>query len=118
MKKIYICAPIREKDISEKVCISLEKANHSVYWPPRDTPQDEDELKFKRNVKAIREADIFITVLNVPGKDFAWELGCAYGLNKRIIGYILSDEYKDSLMMRDSVKEIVFNIDELLKVIG
>ena len=63
--KIYICAPIKEKDISGKVCADLEKANHSVYWPPRDTPQDIDELKFKNNEKAIREADVFIAVLNV-----------------------------------------------------
>ena len=115
--KIYICAPIKEKDISGRVCTALEKANHSVYWPPRDTPQDKDELKFERNSKAIREADVFVAVLNVPGKDFAWELGYAYGLNKRIVGYILSNEYKDSPMMRDSIKELVFNIDDLLRTL-
>ena len=113
--KVYICAPIKEKDISEKVCVALEGANHSVYWPPRDTPQDIEELKFKNNEKAIREADVFVAVLNVPGKDFAWELGYAYGLNKRIIGYVLSNEYKDSPMMRDSIKEFVPDTEDLLK---
>jgi len=103
-----------KKDLTGKICKLLEQEGYSVYWPPRDTPQDKDELKFSNNQKAIADADVFLAVLNIPGKDFAWELGYSYGLGKRIVGYVISDDYRDSPMMRDSVTELISDNESLL----
>ena len=106
MKKIYIAGPdVFEKnslEIGEKYVKLCKKYGFIGLYPldnKIDFNQDKQKIAqdiFKANKKLIEKCDIVIANLNsFRGKESdsgtVWECGYAFGLNKKVFGYINSN---------------------------
>ncbi|QSZ42005.1 nucleoside 2-deoxyribosyltransferase [Sulfurimonas aquatica] len=127
MKKIYIAGPdVFEKNSKEigKKLVALCKKYGYIGLYPLDNEADFDQEKHKiasdifiANVKMINEADIVIANLNsFRGKEAdsgtIWECGYAYGLGKRVYGYMKeSCSYVDQFSENEKVQEGEFFFD-------
>jgi nucleoside 2-deoxyribosyltransferase len=112
MKKIYIAGPdVFEKDsiqIGERLVKLCEQYGYEGLYPLDnvvDFSQEKHKIAqdiFEANVNMIKNADIIIANLNqFRGKEAdsgtVWECGFAYGLGKKVYGYIeCKKEYIDT----------------------
>lgn len=71
---------------TEEIVVELEK-EYDVYWPPRDTDQDDDiGLRIcMDNAYAIQDADVIHIVWDGKSQGCLFDLGMAFILNKPII---------------------------------
>jgi nucleoside 2-deoxyribosyltransferase len=102
-KKIYLASPLfsfAERKENERLCRVLERWC-DVFLPQRDgelvpqliqqglSQQEAYRVVFERDIAALRACDA--VVINLDGRvvdeGAAFELGCAYALGKRCVGY-------------------------------
>lgn len=103
--KIFLICPVRgvtdeEKIIIERYVLNMEKYGHSVYWPWRDTDQD-DSIGLRicqDNRRAIEEADEVHVWWNEKSQGSIFDLGMAFALRKKIFlvnfCFVLSTPHK------------------------
>ena len=139
MKKIYFAAPLfNEMEIkrNEEYTNILETLGYSVYLPQReaglsaqilkDTKLDKNKINkeiFNKDLKGIKECDVLIFFLDgrVPDEGACVELGIAYALGKKCIGYKTDDRCldhtgDDNLFIEGCFGfKIIHNIEELIK---
>lgn len=88
-KKTFLICPVRGHDPKETEWIvkRLEKEGYEVYWPPRDTDQNDD--KGYRiccdNREAIRNADVVHVVWDGKSQGVLFDLGMAFVMEKQVI---------------------------------
>lgn len=127
--RVYLAAPLfsaAERDFNLTLATRLETADHHVFLPQRDSPQDDQSPGYTTRVFAadrdgIDGADIVVAVCDgMPVDDgTAWEIGYAVGRGTRAIGLrtdsrIVGPEERVNLMIQESVCALVASIDELL----
>jgi nucleoside 2-deoxyribosyltransferase len=88
-KKTFLICPVRNHDMSEtiKYVEMLEADGWTVYWPPRDTNQD-DPTGYQiclDNVGAISEADAVHIVFDPTSEGSKFDLGATFALRKPLI---------------------------------
>lgn len=130
MKKVYIAGPLftkSERDFLEEIEKEIKEMGFKTYLPHKDggvfiRGENKSEEFFKKDLDAMKDSDILITVLNGNEVDSgtAWEIGFAYSKRIKIIG-ILDDTRKPdnellNPMIVNSIK-IVNSIEELKKVL-
>lgn len=103
--KIFLICPVREMTDDERSVIEgyverMEKAGHSVHWPPRNTDQN-DPIGLRiceDNRKAIEEADEVHVWWNGKSQGSFFDLGMAFALRKKFFlvnfGFVLSTPHK------------------------
>jgi len=128
MKKIYIAGPdVFEKDsieIGKNLVKLCQKYGYEGLYP-LDNVVDFTQAKhkiaqdiFEANVAMIQEADIIIANLNPfrgkePDSGTVWECGYAYGLGKKVYGYMDSmQEYIDNFSEDEKFAEGDTFVDE------
>ena len=104
--RIYFAAPLFtpfERDANQRL-VSILESKHTVYLPERDGYLVADELSnasdgaqiasvyvkiFNSDLEAIRNADCIFAVLDgrIPDEGVAMEIGYAYALKKRVVGF-------------------------------
>lgn len=141
MKKIYFAAPLfneMELKRNEKYTEILENLGYEVYLPQREAGLSAQILKDKNNDKletnrrifntdlnGIKNCDILIFFLDgrVPDEGACVELGIAYALGKKCIGYKTDDRNldftgDDNLFIEGCMNfKISHNIEELKKAL-
>lgn len=118
MKSIYICSPLRLSKLNKTIAEYLKSHGISVYLPEIHTNQSASPDKiFQSNVEAIRNTKIVVAVLKDYGRDFGFEIGYAYGLGKKIIGYAEDERYEADTMIRGALDIVVPTIDSLVACI-
>ena len=85
---VFLICPVRGHDIAETAGYVqyLERAGYKVYWPPRDTAQD-DPVGLdicKTNREAIRHASEVCVIWDGKSTGCLFDLGMAFALGKRI----------------------------------
>lgn len=113
MKKIYFAAPLfneMELKRNEEYTELLEKWGYKVYLPQREAGLSAQILKddkvnkletnkriFNTDLQGIKESDILLFFLDgrVPDEGACVELGIAYALGKKCIGYKTDDRNLD-----------------------
>jgi nucleoside 2-deoxyribosyltransferase len=95
--KIYFCCPVRNvipeyKDGLDAQVEFLEKQGHEVYYPHRDTNQDDDSgLRIcMDNRAAIENCDEVFVAWDGKSQGVLFDLGMAFALNKPVmpvVGY-------------------------------
>ena len=134
--KIYIAAPLFneiEKARNAELKALLKGFGHEVYLPQEDGGIAFDILKsdsnivkvrkqvFENDVIEIKKCDLVICVLDgrVPDEGVCIELGMAFALGKRCVGYKTDqrslDKYGDNLMIEGCLEKIIQSRDELKK---
>lgn len=115
LRSVYICSPLRQFELNRTIAEYLKSHGISVYLPEIHTNQSGSPGKiFQSNVEAIRSTTIVVAVLKDYGKDFGFEIGYAYGLGKKIIGYAEDDHYEADTMIRGALDIVVQTIDLLV----
>lgn len=88
MKTFLIC-PVRGHEAAkwESFVDELKRRGWRVYWPPRDTNQDDPTgLQICRdNCEAIREADAVHVIWDGKSQGVLFDLGIAFALKKKIL---------------------------------
>lgn len=88
MKTFLIC-PVRGHDPTawESFVDELERRSWKVYWPPRDTCQEDlTGLRICRdNREAIRGADAVHLIWDGKSQGVLFDLGMAFALGKKVI---------------------------------
>jgi nucleoside 2-deoxyribosyltransferase len=85
--KIYLCSPHKFPALNEAIIQQLSQAGFLVFHAAKDTDQQMSASEiFKANLELIQKSDIVLAVYKDYGKDFAFEVGYAFALKKRIIG--------------------------------
>lgn len=101
--KIFLITPVRNvtgefTKYINMLIDSLEAEGNSIYWPLRDTNQDDDVgLRIcEDNLAAMEEADMAFFVWDGKSQGSLFDLGMAFALNKRLfhIGMIPQTEGK------------------------
>lgn len=86
---LFVICPVRghQKEETQPIVENFEKRGHTVYWPHRDTDQnDETGLRICRdNASAIAAADAVAIVWDGKSYGCLFDLGVAFALQKRII---------------------------------
>ena len=117
--KVYLASPFfsaYERKRVKKVAEYYRNLNYEVYVPMEHEVANAWNISnqmwgnkvFEADVKAIRECDMVVAILNCGMTDDAgtcWEIGFAYGLNKPIIGVI--DNRLQSIMTINAFTEVV-----------
>lgn len=112
--KIYLASPfftIEERTRVKKVAEHFRNLDWDVYIPMEHEIEDAWNLPnhawgrkvFAEDVKAIRECDLVVAIVNYGMRDDAgtcWEIGFAYGINKPI--ELVIDSTLQSLMVMNS----------------
>lgn len=89
---IFLICPVRGLRKKQRIAIaayviSLEKLGREVYWPWRDT--DQNDLVGLRictdNLRAIRRADEVHIWYNPKSQGSVFDFGIAFGLRKKIV---------------------------------
>jgi len=86
--KIFLICPVRNipqsyADDMELQVKHLEAQGHSVYWPSRDTNQNEGELTIcMQNRTAIEQADAIYVIWDGKSQGVLFDLGMAFALRK------------------------------------
>jgi nucleoside 2-deoxyribosyltransferase len=130
MKKVYIAGPLftkAERDFLEEIEKLIKELGFETYLPHKDAGvfirgKSSSEEFFKKDLDAMKNCDILVTVLNGNEVDSgtAWEIGFAYSKRIKIIG-ILDDTRKPdnellNPMIVNSIK-IVNSVEELKRVL-
>ena len=88
-KKIFLACPVRGHDPKQFLgCATiLEGDGFTVYWPPRDTNQDDSTgLRIcKDNLRAIKEANVIYAIWDGKSQGVLFDLGMAFALNKKVV---------------------------------
>lgn len=113
MKNIYFAAPLfneMELKRNEEYTEIIEKWGHKVYLPQREAGLSAQILKdknknkleinkeiFNTDLQGIKDSDVLIFFLDgrVPDEGACVELGIAYALGKKCIGYKTDDRNLD-----------------------
>jgi nucleoside 2-deoxyribosyltransferase len=132
--KIYIAAPLfngMEKTRNVGLRDLLASLGHQTYLPQEDGGIAFDMLKtgseaakirkdvFRNDVKEIRGCDAMLCVLDgrVPDEGVCVEVGMAYVLGKRCVGYKTDqrslDKYGDNLMIEGCLEAILRSEGEI-----
>ena len=141
MKRIYFAAPLfneMELKRNEEYTILLEKWGYEVYLPQReaglsaqilkDERKDKLEINkriFNTDLNGIKNCDILIFFLDgrVPDEGACVELGIAYALGKKCIGYKTDDRNldftgDDNLFIEGCMDfKVIHNKEELKKAL-
>jgi len=85
----YLICPVRGKDAQAyaDVVERLEAEGNVVYWPARDTDQN-DPTGYRicqSNTNAIERADVVYVIWDGKSEGCLFDLGIAFALRKRII---------------------------------
>jgi len=126
--RVYIAGPLcneKEREFLEKVDKLCRKIGFETFLPHRDcglvTFKEDLEKAFKEDVKALKNCNFVVAVLNGShvGAGTAWEIGYAYSINKKIIGIKTDKDPESSIpelsaMLLKSV-EIAKSFKELKK---
>lgn len=132
--KIYIAAPLFneiEKARNTELKVLLKSFGHEVYLPQEDGGIAFDILKdnsnsekvrkdvFQNDISEIKKCDLVLCVLDgrVPDEGVCIELGMAYALGKRCVGYKTDqrslDKYGDNLMIEGCLEKILHSQEEI-----
>ena len=132
--KVYIAAPLFnefEKNRNVEISEYLNSVGISTYLPQKDGGLAFDLIKngenkekarkamFEGDVNAIKDCDAILCILDgrVPDEGLCVELGMAYVLGKKRIGYKTDkrslDEFGVNLMIEGCLEKIVSTKDEL-----
>ena len=91
MNKIFLVSPVRNVDNLELTLIKTyvltqESAGKEVYWPYRDTKQDDPigNIICTANRKAIMAADEVHVWWNNESRGILFDLGMAWAFNKKV----------------------------------
>ncbi|OGI12490.1 hypothetical protein A3K64_03230 [Candidatus Micrarchaeota archaeon RBG_16_36_9] len=130
MKKIFICAPNKYKERTEKLAIKLEELGFQVTFAAKNTDQNmEKEKIFESDMKLIRKSDVFLCYFVNDGHygiDFAVEVGKVSEMKKQMIGFVdvpkeELDKFKNNLekdvMFKHSFSKFVWSFEELMKIL-
>lgn len=133
--KVYIAAPLfndLEKNRNVEISEYLNSVGVATYLPQKDGGLAFDLIKeggdkekirkimFEGDVKAIKDCDAILCILDgrVPDEGLCVELGMAYILEKKCIGYKTDkrrlDEFGDNLMIEGCLEKIVRTKEELI----
>lgn len=90
--RIFLICPVRgitneERIATEAYVLALESSGNTVYWPPRNTNQD-DPIGLRicsDNRQAIKDADEVHVWWNGKSEGSFFDLGMTFALNKKII---------------------------------
>ena len=88
-RKTFLICPVRRHDMTEteNIVKSLEAEGFEVYWPPRDTDQN-DPNGFHictDNKTAIKNADVVHFFWDGKSQGCLFDLGIAFAFGKKII---------------------------------
>jgi nucleoside 2-deoxyribosyltransferase len=88
MKTFLIC-PVRghDKRETENIVKRLEDGGYIVYWPHRDTDQ-EDETGYRiccQNRDAIESADVIHIIWDGKSEGVLFDLGMAFAMGKKVV---------------------------------
>ncbi|MBX4197856.1 nucleoside 2-deoxyribosyltransferase [Candidatus Parcubacteria bacterium] len=132
--KIYIAAPLFndiEKKRNVEIRDYLQGLGFETYLPQEDGSVAFDRIKsgeerskvrtvvFENDIKAIKECDAMLCVLDgrVPDEGMCIELGMAYILGKKCIGYKTDqrsfDKFGDNLMIEGCLETIIHSKEDL-----
>jgi len=88
-RKVFLICPVRGHDMSESEAYvkRLEEQGLEVYWPPRDTLQDDETgLRIcQDNLTAIKEAQSVYIVWDGKSQGCLFDLGMAFALGKPVL---------------------------------
>lgn len=134
--RVYIAGPLfnnQERSLNEKLAVFLEKNRVGTYLPQRDGSLAFDEIKkganaketreniFKHDLEEIRKCDAMVCIMDgrVPDEGMCVELGMAFMLDKKCIGYKTDvrtmDEYGDNVMVEGCISKTARSEEELLE---
>lgn len=92
MSRYFLICPVRNasSDATDRIAAwvaSMELDGHEVYWPARDTDQDDQvgARICRDNAAAIRSADAVFVWYTPTSQGTLFDLGIAFGLQKRIV---------------------------------
>ncbi|SRR5258708_3712238 len=132
--RIYIAAPLfndSEKERNVRLRDALREWGHDTYLPQEDgdiaftliakggNPGTVRKQIFNHDLKEIKGCDILLCVIDgrVPDEGACVELGMAYALGKRCIGYKTDsralDRYGDNLMIDGCLESVVKDMKRL-----
>lgn len=124
--RVYIAAPIFSKEQLEAVGVVVDEvhaAGYVSYSPARDgvmlAPTDpaakRDEV-YHSNLRAIRQSDLLIAILDVKDTGTIWELGAAAGFGIPIVAVTMAVS-KMNVMLERGVIAHVLNPHDLALVL-
>lgn len=87
-KKAFLICPVRGHELSEtaSTVVALEADGWRVYWPSRDTNQD-DTTGYRicrDNMEAMIETDVVFVVWDGRSQGCLFDLGMAFVMNKSL----------------------------------
>jgi hypothetical protein len=95
-KTSFLISPVRgyRSDAWEGVVKSLAADGYDVYWPVRDTDQNDDNgySICSSNVVAISNADIVHVIWDGKSEGCLFDLGVAFALRKKIVAITLPEK--------------------------
>ena len=114
MAKIFVIHPVRNlspewRDGLTKYVETLEERGHEVYFPIRDTEQnDRTGLNICcQNRKAIQEADEVHIAWDGKSQGCLFDLGMAFAFEKdEFCGYLKNDELRDFCFFEKAQKNL------------
>ncbi|MCL2141355.1 MAG: nucleoside 2-deoxyribosyltransferase [Methanimicrococcus sp.] len=133
MVTVYLAGPLFSKaelDYNKTIQQMLLNMGFQVFFPQEDANDNETKRHdqhqsaiFQSCLHGLKKSDIVVAVLDGTDVDSgtAWELGYAYAENKPIIGIrtdfrIHTPNEKVNLMIQETLKAFVDNLDDLKKV--
>lgn len=79
---LYILSSFKNDLLNKKLVNELERKDLKVYYPKRDT----DQNNFcEENLRAINASNLVIAVLDYTGRDFCFEVGYCVAKSKTIV---------------------------------
>ena len=94
--KTFLIGPVRgyDENYLSGVVERIESGGYKVYWPARDTPQnDESGLAIcLENMRAIASSDVVHVVWDGVSQGCLFDLGMAFALGKSVIPVSLPDQ--------------------------
>ena len=136
---IYIAGPLfneMERLRNEKIDSILRDNGFTTYLPQRDGGNFANELSmgedpenirkriFSRDVNSVKGCNILLFLFDgrVPDEGACFELGMAYAINKKCIGYKTDSRTfvsgYDNLMLSESLESVFDNITSLVEYLN
>lgn len=135
--KVYIAGPLfneMEQERNRRIRDLLENLGYETYLPQEDGGLAYEEIQsgrdvsdvrkelFERDVQEVRDADIFLALLDgrVPDEGLCVELGIAHALGKTCIGYRTDtrqlDVHGQNLMIDGCLDATISSLEEFQQV--
>jgi nucleoside 2-deoxyribosyltransferase len=136
--RIYIAAPLfneSERTRNQVLRDTLKALGHETYLPQEDGDIAFDEITkgadirktrqkiFEHDMAEVKRCDILLCVLDgrVPDEGVCVELGMAYALGKKCIGYLTDsrsfDAYGPNLMIEGCLTGIAHSVEEIVQLL-